>query len=144
MGGKLTASGSSADFLVGTSFFWVALVPLLWLSVRTAYWHWKYSDEFWNTDPVKRSEAAFYKLVWSMVKIWCWFLALRNPDIFANVLSVFKVQLASLSSKKEVSQSKMHQNAPSLALIFLNRSWSRYLISIIHSYHIFHKKCERS
>lgn len=101
-------------FLVETSFFWVALVPLLQLSVRSVYWHWKYSDEFWNTDTVKRSEATFYILALNMVKISCWFLALKNPDIFANVLNVFVIHLASLPSKKEVSQSKMQQNTPTV------------------------------
>lgn len=47
-----------------------------------------------------------------MVKIRCWFVALKNPDIFVNVLNAFVVQLASISSKKKVSQSNMQQNAP--------------------------------
>jgi len=71
---------------------------------------------------VKRSEATFYMLVSSVVKIWCWFLALKNPVTFANVLSVFVVQLVPLSPKKRsVTVQNAIECTYSLALIFLNQ-----------------------
>lgn len=120
-------------FLVETSFFWVALVPLLQLSVRSVYWHWKYSDEFWNTDTVKRSEATFYILALNMVKIVLVPSTKKSRHLCKCVKCLCNPPGISSIQKRSVTVQNATEHTYSLALIFLNR-WLKQIFDFCYSF----------